>query len=136
MACAVTVSPLTDFESITFEVLYVARIRLGSDQTPGKMDVSNRKAHASWGGHEHSDNHYQILTNPGWKSHLEWQASRGNQVPANAVLGGYDEEYGFRVVLPLVVHRLKEGIRTETYVRAGTLCRSIENRLDGYTIFS
>ncbi|KXJ23188.1 uncharacterized protein LOC110251051 [Exaiptasia diaphana] len=72
------------------EVLYVARIRLGSDQTPGKMDVSNRKAHASWGGREHSDTQYEILTNPGWRSHLEWQASGGYQAPANAVLGGYD----------------------------------------------
>ncbi|XP_020909031.1 natterin-1 [Exaiptasia diaphana] len=72
------------------EVLHVARIKLHSGQTPGKMDVSDRKAHASWGGREHFDSNYQILTNPGWKSHLEWKASSGNHVPANAVIGGYD----------------------------------------------
>ena len=54
------------------------------------MDVSAKGAHASWGGREYSNTVYQILTNPGWRSHLEWKKSSGNNVPANAVLGGYD----------------------------------------------
>ena len=39
-------------------------------------------------------------------------------------------EYGF----PVVVQGRKDG-RKETCVRAGTLCRSMENRLDGIPFF-
>ena len=47
-------------------------------------------------------------------------------------------EYGF----PVVVHGIQDGRtegrkdgRKETCVRAGTLCRSMENRLDGIPFF-
>ncbi|KXJ06179.1 hypothetical protein AC249_AIPGENE8796 [Exaiptasia diaphana] len=82
--------PVAGGEDYPGEVLYVARVKLPSGLTPGKMDVSARRAHTSWGGREYSRYSYQILTNPGWKSHLEWKKSSGYTAPSNAVIGGYD----------------------------------------------
>lgn len=73
-----------------YKTLYVARVKLPSGWTPGKMAPSYRVAHTSWGGKEHYKNEYEILTNPGWKSHLEWKKTQGHTAPQNAVVGGND----------------------------------------------
>ncbi|XP_031574433.1 uncharacterized protein LOC116308188 [Actinia tenebrosa] len=85
-------------EDFPGEVLYVARIQLSTGLTPGKMDQSSNMAHASWGGKEENSYHYEILTNPGWKSHLEWKKSSGSNPPANAVVGGSDSRQPVYVV--------------------------------------
>jgi hypothetical protein len=54
------------------------------------MAPSSTIAHTSWGGREIYKSDYEILTNPGWRSHLEWKKSSGYNVPANAVKGGSD----------------------------------------------
>ncbi|XP_031572047.1 natterin-4-like [Actinia tenebrosa] len=78
-------------ENYPGEVLYVARVGISSGLTPGKMNPSSRLAHTSWGGKEHYRSSYEILTNPGWRSHLEWKKSSGKTPPANAVVGGSDK---------------------------------------------
>ena len=54
------------------------------------MSPSYKVAHTSWGGLEYYKSNYEILTNPGWVSHLEWKKSDGSSIPENAVVGGKD----------------------------------------------
>ena len=54
------------------------------------MAPSYKGAHTTYGGKEIYKHEYEILTNPNWKSHLEWKASSGHSAPSNAVAGGTD----------------------------------------------
>lgn len=66
--------------------------------TAGKMAPSYGVAHAAWDGKELYRKKYQILTNPGWKSHLVWMKNDGNSVPSGAVVAGKDGGNASRLV--------------------------------------
>jgi len=84
-------------ENFSGEPLYVARVMLKHGWTAGKMAPSYGVAHAAWDGKELYRKKYQILTNPGWKSHLVWMKNDGNSVPSGAVVAGKDGEYTLHV---------------------------------------
>ena len=54
------------------------------------MLSTNKIAYATWDGVEERRSEYEILTNPNWKSRLEWKKSNGYDRPSNAVYGGSD----------------------------------------------
>ena len=77
------------------EPLYVARIKLPSGLTPGKMAPSFHVAHAGYGGQEIYLPKYEVLTNPR-RVELKWVpfSTDDREPPPGAILGGHDKNAG------------------------------------------
>ena len=77
------------------ESLYVARIKLPSGLTPGKLATSYKIAHASHGGKEINLPDYEVLTNPK-RVELKWVPfdPKATAPPHGAVMGGNDTGTG------------------------------------------
>ena len=67
------------------------------------MAPSYAVGYTGYGGKEIKKSEYEILTNPRWKSHLEWKKSSRYTVPTNAVVGGYDT--GISKLAPPVLYQ-------------------------------